>query len=402
MTQTGSYNFDEVIDRNNSQSVKWDGRGLFFPEQPDAIPLWIADLDLPCPDEIVQAIRQRAAHPIYGYTYPDEELKRLIAAWQKKRNRWEITPDSISFANGVISAISTIIQTFTAPGEGIIIQPPVYHPFRECISSNERMVENNPLIYHDGKWSMDYRGFEELAAKPSSKLFLLCNPHNPVGRVFSRTELEKIASICLKHDLYIVSDEIHSDIIYDHARHLPVAAVDQSFSGITFTVFSPSKTFNIAGMQTSVVVSENPELLEQFNKEMKKSAFIMNLFGAVAMKAAYSGCEDYLNQLLDYLWQNYLYVDRFLNKQMPLIKCQKPEATYLLWLDCRALGLNSRELSDFFLKKARVILDSGRWFGEDGRGFMRLNIGCPRATLEKAMLRIKRAYDRAAYQGSKA
>lgn len=391
------YDFDKVLDRSNTDSYKWDAGDVFFPDCPDALPLWVADMDFPCPDEIVKAVQHRAAHPIYGYAYAGDEMKNLAAAWQKKRNGWDIAADSITFSNGVVPAICTMIQAFTRPKEGVIVQTPVYYPFMESITSNGRSVEENPLVYDGEKWVMDLEGFEKLAAKPTTTLFILCNPHNPVSRVFTREELEAVGNICVRHGVLIASDEIHSDLIYPGTRHIPIASISEEISDRTITAFSPSKTFNIAGLQASVIVSRNADLLGRFEAEMQRDFFVMNLFGVVALKAAYSGCEDYLEQLLAYLWGNYLYVDGFLREHIPRIKCQKPEATYLLWLDCSGLHLDAGGLQDFFLKGAQVAFDNGSWFGSPGAPYMRINIGCPRATLERCLRRIKDTYDRAEY-----
>lgn len=391
------YNFDEVISRHSTFSYKWDALGKYFPGNPGALPLWVADMDFPCPIEIARAIQNRASHPIYGYAYAGERLKELAAAWQKKRNQFEIAPGSITFSGGVLPAVCTAIQAFTKPGDGVIVQVPVYYPFMECIKKNNRVVEENPLIYDHEKWKMDLQGFETLASEPSTKLFILCNPHNPVGRVFSREELQTVGSICVKHDVYIVSDEIHSDIIFPGARHIPIASMQRDISDITITTFSPSKTFNIPGLQTSIVAIENPDMLGLFEQEMQRDYFMMGLFGVVALEAAYSGCEDYLEQLIAYLWKNYLFVESFMEKNTPRIKCHRPEATYLLWLDCSALQLDKEGLDHFFLKEASVALDSGHWFGKPGESFMRINIGCPRATLQKCMRQIKSAYNRAGF-----
>lgn len=392
------YEFDKTIPRQDTFSYKWDGCAMVFPGCPGVLPLWVADTDFPCPVEIVKAIQNRANHPIYGYAHVDENnLKNLAASWQRERNQFKIDTSSITFSNGVIPAICTAIQAFTKPNDGVIVQVPVYYPFMDCIKNNNRVVVENPLLYDGERWKMDLQGFEKLASRSSTKLFILCNPHNPVGLVFSKEELQAVGSICVKHNVYIVSDEVHSDIIFPGARHIPIASIQRDISDITMTAFSPSKTFNVAGLQASVIVIENPDMLFAFEQEMQRDYFRMNLFGVVALEAAYSGCEGYLEQLIDYLWQNYLFVKQYLEKHTPLIKCIRPEATYLLWLDCSALGLDVRALDHFFLKEAKVALDSGHWFGKPGESFMRLNIGCPRTTLQRCMQQIKEAYKRAGY-----
>ena len=391
------YDFDKVINRRNTKSYKWDAGDFFFPECPEALPLWVADMDFPCPDPIVKAIQERAAHPVYGYAFTGDECKLPAIAWQKRRNNWDISAEQVTFSNGVVPALCTILQAFTEKGDSVIVQTPVYYPFMETIESNGRKVEENSLIYENGSWKMNLEEFERLAERPETKLFMLCNPHNPIGRVFTSEELEAVGRICVKHHVLIASDEIHSDLVFSGFRHVPIASLSEEIGDITITAFSTSKTFNVAGLQASVIVAKNQKLLKKFEEEMQKDFFVMNLFGSVALQAAYQDCEDYLEQLLDYIWNNYLYVDHFLKTQMPKIKCQKPEGTYLLWLDCRELGLNAEGLNEFFLKKAKVAFDNGEWFGGDCEQFMRLNIGCPRKTLEKCMKMIKEAYDREEY-----
>ena len=388
------YDFDKVIPRYGTESYKWDAMDYFFPECPQALPMWVADMDFVCPDEIVNAIKVRATHPVYGYAYADDSLKVLTAEWQWKQNQWRISSENITLSSGIVPAICAAIRAYTEIGDGIIIQTPVYYPFMESIESNYRTAVENPLIYDGERWVMDIEGFSKAAAMPSTKLFILCNPHNPVGRVFTQKELCAVGEICVKNDVMIVSDEIHSDLIFLENRHIPIASLSKEMANATLTAFSPSKTFNISGLQASVIIAENPDILRKFEEEMARNYFIMSVFGVTALRAAYGGgCEEYLKELLVYLWDNYLFVDRFLKEHMPRIKCQKPEATYLLWLDCSELGLSGENLKEFFLKEAKVAFDYGKWFSMATDQYMRMNIGCPRATLEAGLRRIKSAYD---------
>ena len=387
------YNFDEVIDRHGTESYKWDAGDFFFPECPEALPLWVADMDFPCPEPIVKAVQKRAAHPVYGYGYAGDDVKLPAIAWQKKRNNWDVKMESILLSNGVVPAIGQAIQALTKEGDGIIVQTPVYYPFMDTIEVNNRVVEENPLIFDGETWKMDLEGFEKLAGKESTKLFLLCNPHNPVGRVFTEEELRTVGEICLKHHVLIFSDEIHSDLIFKGSKHIPIASLSPELADITVTAFAPSKTFNVAGLQASIVVADNEEIREKLELEYTKDFFVLNLFGVVVLKAAYGECEDYLDQLMDYLWGNYEYLDAYLKEHMPKIKCQKPEGTYLMWLDCSELHMSSEELKELFLVKAKVAFDEGQWFQGVGKSFMRLNAACPRSTLEECLRRMKTAYD---------
>lgn len=391
------YDFDRVIDRKGTLSYKWDAMDLNFPENSEAIPFWIADTDFPCPEPIVKAVQKRAAHPIYGYSKVSDNARELIAAWEKKRNQWEVLPEWVEFSNGVVPALSAMIAAFTNSGDGVIIQPPVYYPFREAIENNGRIVVNNNLVFDGEKWNINFEELEHLAKQPENRLLLFCHPLNPVSQVLSVEELKKVADICLRNHVTIVVDEIHSDLIYRHCQFHSMAALSKEIQEICVVATAPSKTFNIAGLQMSAVIIANKQLREKFQKEMEKRVlYIANLFGAVAFEAAYSDpeCENYLEQLIDYLWNNYEFLDQYLREHMPKIHCQKPDATYLLWLDCRDLGLKEHELEYFFLKEAGVAFDAGKWFGGEGSGFMRINIACPKSILKRGLDRMKEAYIR--------
>lgn len=391
------YDFDKVIDREWTLSYKWDARDINFPENPQALPFWIADMDFPCPEPIAEAVRKRAAHPIYGYSKVADDARTLAAVWQKKRNHWDARPEWIEFTNGIVPALSSMVAAFTEPGDGVIIQPPVYYPFSEAVVNNGRKVINNNLLYDGERWNINFEELEHLAEEPSNKLLLFCHPLNPVSRVLSEEELRRIADICLKNNVILAVDEIHSDLVYRHCRFYSMAALSKEVEQICVVATAPSKTFNIAGLQMSAIFIPNEELRRKFQKETEKRVlYIANLFGATAFEAAYSDpeCEEYLEQLIDYLWENYRFLDTYLKEHMPKIKCQKPDATYLLWLDFRELGLGDAELEAFCLKEAGVAFDAGKWFGGDGEGFMRINIGCPRSILEQGLGRLKEAYQK--------
>ncbi|MCI8854499.1 MAG: pyridoxal phosphate-dependent aminotransferase [Lachnospiraceae bacterium] len=386
------YNFDEVTDRTGTLSYKWEGILIEFPEAPDALPFWIADMEFPSPEPIVEAMRKRAAHPIYGYSHESSDAASLTASWLWRRYGWRAAPESVIFAGGVVPGLIAMMQAVTEPGDRVIVQPPVYYPFFEMVEDNGREIAENPLVFDGSKWVMDYEGFEELAADPRTKLFLLCNPHNPVSRAYTREELERVGEICLRHQVLIASDEIHGDIVYPGSRHIPIASLSPELSGVTMTSFSFAKTFNTAGLQLSMGVITDPILRERVQRQLKNAQYLVNLFGAAALKAAYGNpeCEKYLTQLISYLWGNYLYLESYLKKYIPKIHSQKPEATYLIWLDCRELGLSDKELKRLFLEQAGLAFDFGPMFGQGGAGYVRINIACPSSLLQQGLERMRK------------
>lgn len=388
------YDFDKVIDRSNTMSQKWDNQEENFPENPKALPFWVADMDFSCPEPIVRAVQERAAHPIYGYSMIGKKSKELAAGWQKKRHNWNVDPSWVTFSNGIVPALNAAVTAYTEPGDGVIIQPPVYYPFRDAIENNGRKVINNPLIYDGEKWDVNLNELERLAEEENNKLLLLCHPLNPVSRVLTKEELIRIGEICEKNHVLMIIDEIHSDLVYRHTKFYSLASLNEKFAQNSITAVAPSKTFNIAGLQMSAIIIPNEKLRERFDQEMERRNFIPNLFGSVAFEAAYSNseCEEYLEELIDYLWDNYIFLDQYLKEHMPKIKCQKPDATYLLWLDFGELHMSSEEIESFCLKEAGLAFDVGRWFGGESENYMRMNIGCPRSQLRRALELLEKAY----------
>jgi cysteine-S-conjugate beta-lyase len=382
--------FDQEINRQNTASEKWDGLDNRFGMK-DALPMWIADMDFKVPEVVNKAIIQRAEHGIYGYTFRPESYFEAIVDWLKKRHHWSIEKEWIAHSPGVIPALALVVRAFTQPGDKIIIQSPVYHHFSNVIKAHDRVVLNNPLQSKDGHYTMD---FADLEAKidPTVKMLILCSPHNPVGRVWTRDELRKLGEICLKHNLLVVSDEIHFDIVYKNSVHTPFASISQAFADKSITCISPSKTFNLMGLQTSSLIIPNRELREMYNQEIDRLAIgSPNLFGMVALESAYRYGEEWLDGLINYLEENLDFMLAYIQQNIPQIKVVKPEGTYMVWLDCRELGLKKEDLDDFMLNKARIALNEGYIFGQEGEGFMRMNIACPRSTLEKAMHQLKQA-----------
>lgn len=366
---------------------------MVFPNQPQLVPMWVADMDFPCADEIVHAVCERAQHPIYGYSHVGPDFGAPASRWVKKRHGWQISSENIVFCHGVVPALAACIMSLTKPGDEIMIQQPVYYPFRDIIEKNGRGFISNDLVYNqtEERWEIDFEDFEKKIS--GAEIFILCNPHNPVGRVYSESELLHMGELCLKHETIILSDEIHSDLVYHHAKHIPIASLSKELAQCTITMISPSKAFNTAGLQTACVISENRDYLNAFGLEMEKSMNVMNLFGPIAYQVAYDRCEDYVDELIDYLWGNYCFLETYIRSEMPLIKPQRPEATYLIWLDCSGLGIRGQEIYDFFVHDAGIAIDNGIWFGESGANFARLNIASPRSMVEEALHKLKHAYD---------
>ncbi len=382
------YDFDSIIDRTKTNSIKWDVSSL--PEDcRDAIPLWVADMDFACPPEVVAAIQQRATHPIYGYTDRSTEYYTSLINWMKRRNHWEIKREWVRFAPGVVPALNLAVLAYTQPGDKIIIQPPVYYPFAEAILNNGRQLVENPLKLRGSHYEMD---FDDLERKLDSrtKLLVLCSPHNPVGRVWTEEELNRLIDICAAHHITIVSDEIHSDIILGPEPHHCTANMSKKAADITITLTAPNKTFNLAGLQIANIIIPNPQLRHAFSQQSANLGLgLANIFGIVAQEAAYGKGELWLEALLDYLRENYRVVKGFLEERIPKIKVMPLEGTYLPWLDCRALGLSDAQLHDLFLKEAKLWLDDGTMFGTRGSGFMRLNIASPQSVLERALAQLE-------------
>jgi Bifunctional PLP-dependent enzyme with beta-cystathionase and maltose regulon repressor activities len=384
------YDFDKVVDRHNTNSVKWDMLEDLYGRS-DLIPLWVADMDFEAPHAIVEALTKRVNHHVLGYTFPSDEYYNAVIGWMKRRHNWNIEKEWITYTPGVVPALSYAIRAFTKPGDKVIIQTPVYHPFYAAIEENGRELVRNPLIYRDGKYYMDYEDLERKIDKDTT-LLVLCSPHNPVGRVWTKDELNHLGDICLKHNILIVSDEIHFDIVYKGNEHTVFGSISPEISENCAVLTAPSKTFNIAGLQVSNVIISNEELREKFRKELEKDHISSpNIFGAEALIAAYNEAEDWVDELLEYLEGNRDFFIEYVNSRIPKLKVLKPEGTYLMWVDCSGLNMNPEELRDFFVNKCRVALNDGEMFGEEGKLYQRFNIGCPRSQLKEALNRIERA-----------
>ncbi len=379
-----NYNFDELPDRKNSESVKWH----YFPE--DALPMWVADMDFVSPEPVVRALQDRVAQGVFGYAGDLPGLRDVIVERLARLYHWEISPQDLVFIPGVVTGFNLAAHAFTDDGEGVLIQPPVYMPFLD-VGKNVRGIcqEAQLSASSDGYYRVDWDAFER-AITPDTRMFLLCNPHNPVGRVYTRPELERMAEICLRRGLVVCSDEIHCDLVYSGHRHIPIASISPEIAQNTITLMAPSKTYNIAGLSCSFAVIQNPELRKRYIQAEQGLVHGVNLLGLVASKAAYAEGQEWLDQLLAYLEGNRDFLCAFVAERLPGIKMFCPEATYLAWLDCREAGIEG-QTSDFFLKKARVAVNDGVAFGSGGEGFVRLNFGCPRSMLVDALERIEAA-----------
>ncbi|MCX7780084.1 MAG: PatB family C-S lyase [Negativicutes bacterium] len=382
--------FDNIIDRRNTASWKWDKLDKVFGTS-DLLPMWIADMDFAAPPAVVEAVKAKADHGIYGYATFPRSFYEAITGWMKRRHNWDVKGEWIMVTPGVVPAISIAVQAFTAPGDGIVIQPPVYPPFFRCVKANRRRLVENPLKFEEGQYRID---FDDLERKldPTVKMLILCNPHNPVGRVWPKEDLIRLTEICIKHNLLILADEIHGDLIFTGHRHIPLATLGAEVAERTVTFTAPSKTFNLAGLYTSATIISNPALRQRFNELLEVlSVNEGNVFGIAACEAAYNHGEAWLSDLLAYLEESADFLIRYLSERMPQVKAVRPEATYLAWLDFRELGLDSAELRRFLIYKAKVGLNDGTTFGTQGEGFARLNFGCPRSLLAEGLTRIEKA-----------
>ncbi len=380
------YNFDELPDRKSSECIKWH----YFDQ--DVLPMWVADMDFRSPEPVIRALQERVADGIFGYPGEICGLNDTIVERMARTYSWQIKPEDVVWIPGVVTGFNMAAHAFIKPGEGLLIQPPVYMPFLTTAGNAGGISQQASLARSaDGTYHVDMDAFNA-AITGQTRMFLLCNPHNPVGRVFTPAELKDMAEACLRHHLVICSDEIHGDLIFSGHRHTPLASLSPEIAQQTVTLMAPSKTFNIAGLGCSFAIIQNPELRTQFQRAGGGMVHFVNLLGLVAGKAAYQEGQEWLDQLLVYLEGNRDYLVRFVNEQMPGVKMNSPEGTYLAWLDCREAGLPAKP-AEFFLKKARVGLNDGGAFGPGGEGYVRLNFGCPRAMLAEALERMKRALE---------
>lgn len=414
-----TYNFDNITNRKGTNCLKYDfavERG----KPADVLPLWVADMDFPVSEEISKSLHAAVEHGIYGYTQPKDAYYNAVMNWMERKHNWKTKREWIVKTPGVVFALGVAVKAFTDPGDAILIQNPVYYPFTNIIRDNNRKVVDNTLVYHpvtertvvpvttddaseqqinnvgtvSPAYQIDFEDFERKIEQEHVKLFILCNPHNPVGRVWTVEELQKLGEICLRHHVIVVSDEIHNDFVYPGYEHTVFANVDPRFAEFTLTCTAPSKTFNLAGLQISNIFIPNENLRKAFKTEIDRTGYDEpNALGVVACEAAYRAGEDWLEQLRAYLLKNLNFLRDFLQEKIPQIHLVEPEGTYLVWLDCSELGITGKELDQFIVDKAGLWLDGGSMFGPSGAAFQRVNIACPQATLELALNKLKAAVD---------
>ena len=385
------FDFDTVVERRGTNCLKYDfarERG----KREGILPLWVADMDFQTAPAILEKLERVVKHGIFGYSEGKEDYFWAISKWYKERFDWNLKANWLVKTPGVVFGIAAAIRAFTKEGEGVLIQQPVYYPFSEVIRDNDRVLVNSPLKLENGHYEIDFEDFEKQIKENNVKLFLLCSPHNPVGRVWKEQELRKLGDICVKYDIIVVSDEIHSDFTYPGHQHRIFASLSPAYADITVTCTAPSKTFNLAGLQISNIFISNTDLRKRFKEEIEAQGYSqVNLMGLAACQAAYENGGEWLDRLKEYLYGNLAFVKAFLQEYLPEITLIEPEGTYLIWLDFRSLNLPEEELEDLIVNKANLWLDSGAIFGTVGRGFERINIACPRKTLEKALVQLEQA-----------
>lgn len=385
------FDFDTIIDRWNSDSVKYDGLNAEFGCQ-DILPMWVADMDFQAPPAVLQAARKCCERGVFGYTFRSDEGKEAFRDWVRRRYDWDTRPEWLSSSPGIVTALALSVRALTQPGDKIMIMTPVYPPFFSVVRDNGRQLVYNPLKREAGKYVIDWEDMEE-GMKGGVKMLILCNSHNPVGRVWTKQELKRIGDLCCRYDVLIVSDEIHADLALFGNRHTVMASVSDEIANRTLTAMAPSKTFNIAGMMNSVVVARNPEILEKYNRELLALHLDSgNIFGHITLKAAYKYGEEWLNDLAVYLGNNVDFALDYLRQELPDVQVCRPEGSFLLWLDFNPTGISHEECGERLLKRGKIGLNDGLTFGEEGRGFRRMNIGCPRSVLEDGLRRIRAAF----------
>lgn len=383
------YNFDEIIDRKGTDSVKWDAVQQRWGRD-DLIPLWVADMDFRTPPFVIDALKKRLEHEILGYTFACKEWSQSIINWLQQRYEWTITKEKLAFAPGIVRGIAFAIQCFTEKGDKVMVMPPVYHPFFIVTEKNEREVVYNPLVLCNGQYHIDFDRLEKDVQ--GCKLLILSNPHNPGGRVWTNEELARIADICYESKTLVISDEIHADLTLPPYKH-PVYALASEKARMNSLVFmSPSKAFNMPGLASSYVVVENEVIRHRFFKYMEASELSEgHLFAYLSVAAAYSNGTEWLDQAIAYIQENVDFTENYLKEHIPVISMIRPQASYLIYLDCRRLGLNQSELKRLFVEDAHLALNDGTTFGKEGEGFMRLNVACPRSLLHKALQQLEQA-----------
>jgi len=386
------FNFDESVSRRGSNSVKWDSNS-----NRELLPMWVADMDFKTAPPIIEALAQRVQHGVFGYAKVPDEYYKAVTSWFQRRHNYTVDLDSILVTTGVVPALSAIVMAFTQPGDKVLVQMPVYNCFFSSIRNNGCEVVSNDLLYEDGKYSIDFEDLEKQAADPKVKLLLLCNPHNPAGRVWTKEEQQQIGEICFRNEVIVVSDEIHCDLVYNGNTHIPFASLGKEFSDNSVTCTAPSKTFNLAGLQVANIFASNPEYKKKVDKALNINEVCeINPFAIEGLITAYfhPESEEWLDSLKEYLWDNYLLVKSFFAQNFPQFPVLDLEATYLAWIDSSALDIPSKKLAEYMLEKENLRINEGAIYGKAGEGFIRLNIACPKAVLQDGLNRMKTVFDK--------
>lgn len=387
--------FDQYVERRGTCCVKWDGCNEKFGVDPavEMLPMWIADMDFRSPDEVVEAVTQRAQLGMFPYVAESGGFREAIVGWVQRRYHWQAEKDWLVFTPGVIPGFTVAYQNFSRPGDGIIVATPVYYPFMDGVKNNGRTLVNCPLVERDGEWLMDFDRLETLVKQPENRILILSNPHNPTGRCWRRAELERIGTLCVDNGVLLISDEIHADLIMNGAEYCSVGTLSDRIRNNAILHYAPSKTFNLASLQTSYAIIPNDELRRKFKEGMAVNRIgNMNWFGQAALEAAYTKCESYVDGLCEYVSANMVYVENYLRENLPQLRMQKSEGTYMVWVDFRGTGMSTEEIEHFITHEAHIAVDMGTWFGEGGEGFLRFNLACPRMLVERAMRQLTEAF----------
>ncbi|MCR5346555.1 MAG: pyridoxal phosphate-dependent aminotransferase [Fretibacterium sp.] len=393
-----AYDFDRIIDRRGTDSCKWDSdprtiEGADYPLEDGLLPMWIADMDFEVAPEIKEALVHRAEHGVYGYTLVPDSCYEAIISWMERRHGWRVKKDWMRFVPGAVMAGHMVIQAFCHPGDKVIIQTPVYYPFYRMIFNNGARISRCPLTLKGDRYEIDFEEFERCAADPRASFFILCSPHNPVGRVWTREELTRLGEICRRNHVHVLSDELHCDIIMPGHKHIPFASVNEENSAGSITAIAPSKTFNLAGLQATVIITPDPELRRRLDNVLESNSVSRpNLFAITAMEAAYSRCEKWVDEMNAYVSGNYEYLKKAMAQRLPKVRVMPLEGTYLAWLDFRAMEPDGKKLQQRMLTKAKIWLDEGWLFGPEGSGFERVVLACPRRYVEDAVDRFAEAF----------
>ncbi|WP_028552758.1 MalY/PatB family protein [Paenibacillus sp. UNC451MF] len=379
-----SHSFDHLIDRRNTRSYKWDQSEKLFGET-DILPLWVADMDFPSPPAVKEALKKRAELGLYGYAIRTDSYFDSIVSWFRERHHWDIQQGWITDSPSIVTSLSLAVEVFSEPGASVVIQTPVYYPFYDVIESNGRKVAKNSLLLRNGRFEMDYEHLESLF-KDGAKLLLFCSPHNPGGRVWEKDELLRLGELCLKYQVTVISDEIHCDLTFPGHTHTPFASLSPELANITVTCLAATKTFNLPGLHTSFIVASNANLRRKIEHRLKTlSLHMAQHFAQDAVEAAYREGAEWLDEMMVYVKENLDYAIDYLAKHLPQVKPLRPEGTYLLWIDCRELGLDIKGLKDLMYRRAKVAFNEGSVFGTEGEGWLRMNLACPRSILEQAL-----------------